>query len=350
MHITKTPFRISFFGGGTDYPDWYLREGGAVLSTSIDKYCYITCRNFPPFFTNAYRVVWSHIENTSSIAEILHPAVREGLRMMGFEGRGGVEIHHQGDLPARAGMGSSSAFANGLLLALSALLGHPFDKSTLYQKSIELEQNWLKDKVGSQDQVATAVGGFNTIHFAVDGGITVVPVNVPEQTLMALNERLLLVFTGTSRLGSQIAGSVIANLRDRSALLRDMRQMVDESVALLHNRDIDGFGRLLHESWMMKRSISSAISSPAIDDLYETARRHGALGGKLLGAGGSGFMLFYVPVERRPAVLDALRLLHVPFRFETMGARLIKNDDEVDLPLSGARPNTTPVLRLAAAP
>lgn len=348
IHITKTPFRISFFGGGTDYPDWYLQEGGAVLSTTIDKYCYITCRHFPPFFANSYRVVWSHIENVSSISEILHPAVREGLRMMGAEGQGGVEIHHQGDLPARAGMGSSSAFANGLLLALSALQGRPFDKVTLYKKSIELEQSWLKDKVGSQDQVATAVGGFNVIRFATDGGIAIQPLTAAAQTLAALNDRLLLVFTGTSRLSSQIAGDVIANLGKRAAVLRDMRRMVDDAQDLLRSENLDGFGRLLHEAWQAKRSISNAISSSAIDDLYDTALRHGALGGKLLGAGGSGFMLFYVPPERRSAVLDALRLLHVPFRFETKGARLIKNDDDdAEIPLGGGHHMIRPALRMA---
>lgn len=337
IFITKTPFRISFFGGGTDYPSWYLREGGAVLSTSVDKYCYITCRAFPPFFPDAYRIVWSHIENVSSIAEILHPAVREGLLMMGFAKERGVEIHHQGDLPARSGMGSSSAFANGLLLALSAMQGAPLDKVSLYRRAIELEQERLKDHVGSQDQVATAVGGFNVIRFATDGTIEVEPIGAAPERLAALNDRLMLLFTGTSRLGDRIAAEVIAGLFDKAAALRRMHAMVDEAAALLRgDGDLDEFGRLLHESWLLKRSLSPAISTSTIDEIYEVAQRHGALGGKLLGAGGSGFMLFYVPLERQPAVRNALgRLLQVPFGFDTKGARLIQNgegDDERNAP------------------
>lgn len=340
MQISKTPFRMSFFGGGTDYPDWYLREGGAVLSTTIDKYCYITARHFPPFFSTSYRIVWSHIENVSSIAEILHPAVREGLRMMGFEGLGGVEIHHQGDLPARAGMGSSSAFANGLLLVLSALRGQLLQQHELYARSIHLEQQCLKDKVGSQDQVATALGGFNVIRFDTDGSITATPVSAPPEHLARLNERLVLVYTGTTRLASEITGEVVASLHDHASALREMREMVNIGAGLLATGDLDDFGHLLHEAWSLKRSISGAISSPAIDHLYDTARRHGALGGKLLGAGGNGFMLFYVPVEHQDAVIDALRLLHVPFRFETRGARLLCLDGQDDEPNAFLRKGT----------
>lgn len=327
IHIAKAPFRISFFGGGTDYPDWYRQEGGAVLSTTIDKYCYITARNLPPFFSTSYRIVWSHIENVSSIAEILHPAVRESLRMMGFEGRGGVEIHHQGDLPARSGMGSSSAFANSLLMALSALSGESISQADLFRKSIALEQDWLKEAVGSQDQVATACGGFNVIRFATDGEIAVEPVTVPPDHLCALNDRLLLVFTGVTRLASSIARDVITNLHGRSAVLRSMHQMVDEGYARLQRGDLDGFGDLLHEAWLQKRSISTSVSSPVVDEVYETALRHGARGGKLLGAGGAGFMLFYVPPEHQQAVRSALRLLTVPFRFERKGTHLIQSDE-----------------------
>lgn len=329
IHISKTPFRISFFGGGTDYPQWYLREGGAVLSTSIDKYCYISVRDFPPFFPNAYRIVWSHIENVSTIDEILHPAVREGLRMMGYDRRGGVEIHHQGDLPARAGMGSSSAFANGLLLALSSLAGERLQPETLYPKAIDLEQRRLGENVGSQDQVATAIGGMNVIRFATDGAITVSPVRAAPERLKQLNGNLLLVFTGLTRLASCVAGEVIASLHDRQAVLHEMRGMVDDAARLLEGSgDLDDFGRMLHESWKLKRSISSSVSTDTIDAIYETARRNGALGGKLLGAGGAGFMLFHVPPDRQSAVLDALRLLHVPFCFENRGAHLIQSSDQ----------------------
>lgn len=340
IYITKTPFRISFFGGGTDYPTWYLRHSGAVLCTSIDKYCYITCRTFPPFFPDAYRIVWSHIENVSSIAEILHPAVREGLRMMNFANERGVEIHHQGDLPARSGMGSSSAFANGLLLALSALQGAPLDKVTLYLRSIELEQERLKESVGSQDQVATAVGGMNLVRFRTDGAIEVQPLRAHPLRLAALNRSLMLFFTGTSRLASSIASELIGSLAEKGPVLERMMEMVQEAAELLRgDGDLDEFGRLLHEGWLLKRSISPAISTPAIDEIYATARRHGALGGKLLGAGGAGFMLFYAPPDAQDALRAALpHLLHVPFRFESKGARLIQNDDEADTALPEWRP------------
>lgn len=330
MFISRTPFRISFFGGGTDYPDWYLKEGGCVLSTSIDKYCYITCRNFPPFFPDTYRIVWSHIENVSSINEILHPAVREGLRMMGFENWRGIELHHQGDLPARSGMGSSSAFANGLLLILSAMTGKPLSRHELFLRSIDLEQNWLKETVGSQDQVATAVGGFNTVCFGQDGAITVNPVGMTPEREKALNDRLMLFFTGTSRLSSHIAKQVVTGLADRSGELRRMAQMVSEAASLLQGSgDIDDFGRMLHETWMLKRSLGAAVSSSQIDEIYQKARDHGALGGKLLGAGGTGFMLFFVPPEHQASVREALSsLLHVPFRFEKNGAQLINSPDD----------------------
>lgn len=340
MFISRTPFRISFFGGGTDYPDWYLKEGGAVLSTSIDKYCYITCRELPPFFPDTYRIVWSHIENVSSISEILHPAVREGLRMMEFEGCRGVEIHHQGDLPARSGMGSSSAFANGLLLALSALKGKPLDRTALFQKSIELEQDWLKDRVGSQDQVATAVGGLNIIRFAPSGTIEVEALDLPKAREDALNDRLMLFFTGTSRLSSQIAGQVITSLHDRAAELRRMYDLVGEAASALRGTgDVDDFGRMLHDTWQLKRSLNKVVSNSTIDDIYETARKSGAIGGKLLGAGGSGFMLFYVPPERQDDVRGALgNLLNVPFRFDKGGAQVINSPYESAPPRAGRKP------------
>jgi D-glycero-alpha-D-manno-heptose-7-phosphate kinase len=329
MFISRTPFRISFFGGGTDYPEWYLREGGSVLSTSINRYCYISCREFPPFFPDTYRIVWSHIENVSSINEILHPAVREGLRMMGFEKRRGIELHHQGDLPARSGMGSSSAFANGLLLILSAMKGQKLNRHDLFHQSIALEQHWLKETVGSQDQVATAVGGFNIIHFGINGAITVEPLALPPEREKSLNDRLMLFYTGSGRLSSHVAKQVVTSLHDRSDELRRMHLLVAEAAALLRgNGDLDDFGRLLHDTWMLKRSLNSVISSSNIDDIYQTARAHGALGGKLLGAGGSGFMLFYVPPEKKDSVRTALsHLLHVPFQFEKGGAQIINSPE-----------------------
>ena len=325
MIITKTPYRISLFGGGTDYPEWYRKEGGGVLSTTIDKYCYVSCRTLPGFFGQKHRIVWSHIEVVGSIAEILHPAVREGMRMLGFDDTLGLEIHHQGDLPARAGMGASGAFAVGLIKALTAHQGRLIEKHELALKAIELEHDVLKDNVGSQDQVAASYGGFNVISFRPDGEIRVAPVTVPRARIDALDERLLLFYTGTSRLASQVALSMLRNLPKREQQLRRMRAMVDEAVEILApGGDLGDLGRLLHESWQLKRELSDAVSNPKIDGIYEQAMKAGALGGKLLGAGSSGFMVFYVPVEKQPEVIQALSgLLQVPFSFEWDGCNLI---------------------------
>ena len=325
MIISKTPFRISFLGGGTDYPAWYLKEGGAVLSTTIDKYCYISCRVLPPFFDIKFRIVWSHIETVSTIPEILHPAVREGLRFLGMNGDIGLEMHHQGDLPARAGMGSSSSFAVGLIKALTALNGQIIGKHELALKAIELEQSVLKENVGSQDQVAAAYGGFNIIRFFLNGEIRVEPVTLSPARIAELESRLMLFYTGTSRLASEVAGDVIANLEKKQSVLRQMRSMVDESLSIFNGQgSLDDFGKLLHESWMLKRGLSSAVSNPTIDKIYTTAIEHGAIGGKLLGAGSSGFMVFYVPSENQQSVKDALPgYLHVPFKFEDEGSSII---------------------------
>lgn len=326
MIITRTPYRISFFGGGTDYPAWYREEGGAVLSTSINKYCYITCRYLPPFFPITHRIVWSHIEGASTISEILHPAVREGLRMMAFDDSRGVEIHHQGDLPARSGMGSSSAFAVGLLSALKALKGNVATRPELYEMAIQLEQDCLGDNVGSQDQVATAMGGFNRIQFQQNGSIEVRPVDVPKERLKALNGRLMLFFSGTSRMSSEVAGRVVRSLAEKRTELRHMRAMVDQGLEILGHGELDDFGRLLDQAWKFKKSLSSAISNPVIDEAYGAACQAGALGGKLLGAGASGFMVFYVPEGRQNSVREALRgLMHVPFSFEDQGSTILVN-------------------------
>jgi D-glycero-alpha-D-manno-heptose-7-phosphate kinase len=325
MIISRTPFRISFFGGGTDYPAWYREEGGAVLSTTIDKFCYLSSRVLPGFFNIKHRIVWSHIETVSQIAEILHPAVREGLRFLDFDDRVGLEIHYQGDLPARAGMGSSSSFAVGLIKCLLALRGQMVGKRELALLAMALEQDVLKEHVGSQDQIAAAYGGLNLIRFRRDGGFTVDAVPLPAERLEALQSRLMLFFTGSSRIASEIAAQVVANLPNRRQELRRMAALVDEALAVLTGPgDLDDFGRLLNEAWRIKRGLSPSVSSPALDAIYETAMARGALGGKLLGAGGTGFMLFHVPPERRQAVIDALPMcLHVPFRFEQEGSVLI---------------------------
>jgi D-glycero-alpha-D-manno-heptose-7-phosphate kinase len=325
MIISRTPFRISFFGGGTDYPAWYLKEGGAVLSTTIDKYCFISVRYLPPFFQTRHRIVWSRIETVWRGAEIEHPAVREGLRFLKFDDTAGVEIHHQGDLPARSGIGSSSAFVVGLIKALSALRGEMISKQALAYKAMELEQSVLKENVGSQDQIATAYGGFNVIQLMEAGDFRVEPVTIPVERIRELESALLLVYTGAGRTSSDVAGALVAGLPERQATLRRMRAMVDEAVAVLASqRSLDDFGRLLHDGWMLKRSLTPVVSNAHVDDIYETARRHGALGGKLLGAGVDGFMVFYVSPDRRAAVARALsRYLHVPFGFEREGSVII---------------------------
>jgi D-glycero-alpha-D-manno-heptose-7-phosphate kinase len=347
MIIARTPFRLSFFGGGTDYPTWYRTEGGAVLSTTIDKYCYLSLRHLPPFFATKHRVVWSHVETVSTVAEILHPAVREGLRMLGFDDEVGLEIHHQGDLPARAGMGSSSAFAVGLIQALAAFRGQMIGKHELALQAITLEQDRLGENVGSQDQVAAAYGGLNRIAFLAGGEIRVDPVTVAPTRVQELQRRLLLLYTGTSRFASEVAADVVANLHaKREALLR-MRAMVDEAVAILSSGDdLDAFGALLDEGWALKRQLSARVASDVVEEVYRKALKQGSLGGKLLGAGGSGFMLFYVPPRRREAVLRALSAyLHVPFCFESEGSRIIYYGPRADRAQSVGR-----TARAAGAP
>lgn len=331
--ISRTPYRISFFGGGSDYPDWYLREGGAVLSTSIDKYCYLSCRELPPFFGVRHRIVWKHIEQVNSISEILHPAVREGLRHLGFTDDKGMEIQYQGDLPARSGMGSSSSFAIGLINALLTMRGERLTQRQLAHRSMELEQHVLNEPVGSQDQMAAAVGGLNVFRFNTDGTIDTEPVILPLERQRAIENRLMLFYTGVSRLGGKVARDVIDNLAAKQEHIRKMRTMVDQGRDLLIGGDLDDFGRMLDETWKLKRSISSQVSTSLVDDIYGTAREAGAIGGKLLGAGNSGFMLFYVPVNQQPAVAHALRhFLHVPFRFEATGASIIHDAGRNHLP------------------
>jgi len=261
-----------------------------------------------------------------TISEILHPAVREGLRFLGFNDSTGVEIHYQGDLPAQSGMGSSSAFSVGLIKALTALHGQMIGKHELALKAIELEQTVLKEPVGSQDQVAAAYGGFNAIHFLKDGHFQVEPVAIPVSRLLELQSRLLLFYTGSSRLASEVAADVIANLDRKRMELRQMRTMVDQALSIINDdkASLDDFGQLLHETWMLKRELSTAVTNTVINSVYQTAMEHGALGGKLLGAGGTGFMVFYVPPEKQSNVIRALSsFLHVPFAFENEGSTII---------------------------
>ena len=326
MIISRTPYRISFFGGGTDYPRWYREEGGATLSTTIDKYCYISCRYLPPFFGDVkHRIVWSHIETVSSISEVLHPAVRAGMHFLGFDDSVGLEIHHQGDLPSRSGIGSSSSFSVGLIKALTGLRGKMIGKHELALQAIELEQTVLEEPVGSQDQVAAAYGGFNVIRFMRGGDILVEPLTIAASRLLDLQARLMMFYTGSSRLASKVAQEVIDNLPQRERQLREMQRMVDEGVSILAGTgSLDTFGELLDESWQRKRELSASVTNSSVDSVYDAALEHGAIGGKLMGAGHSGFMVFYAPLERQEAVRRALSsYLNVPFEFENQGCSIV---------------------------
>jgi D-glycero-alpha-D-manno-heptose-7-phosphate kinase len=330
MIISRTPFRISFFGGGTDYPAWYLKHGGAVLATTIDKYCYITCRYLPPFFEHKYCLIYSKMEYCQAIEEIAHPAVREVLRFLGYER--GLEIHHDGDLPARSGMGSSSAFTVGLLHALYALKGHIVSKKQLATESIHIEQDLLKETVGSQDQVLAAYGGLNHITFLPNGEVSVRPVTVAPERMRELNSHLMLFYTGIQRTASNVAESYVNGIEDRKRQLRIMKDLVEESVSILNSRqDINAFGELLHEAWQAKRSLSSSVSNSEVDDIFDLALSAGAVGGKLTGAGGGGFLLLFVPPSRQQQVREKLnRLIYVPFKFEFSGSQIIFFDQEQD--------------------
>lgn len=324
MIITRTPFRISFFGGGTDYPTWYREHGGSVLATTIDKYCYISCRYLPPFFEHKHRIVYSFIENVRTIEEIQHPAVRATLAWAKVEA--GLEIHHDGDLPARSGLGSSSSFTVGLVHALRGLRGQLISRDDLSRDAIHIEQNLIGENVGSQDQVSATYGGLNRIDFEPTGAINVSPIILPAHRKEALRSHLMLCFTGVSRIASDIAKSKIENLEKRSIELKRMRAQVDEAITILQSpsTSIEDFGRMLHDSWQLKRSLSPQVSTPHIDELYAEARQAGALGGKILGAGGGGFLLLFARPKDQPAIRARLeRLVHVPFNFDDSGSRIV---------------------------
>jgi len=323
MIISRTPFRVSFFGGGTDYPKWFQEHGGVVLSTSIDKYCYITCRYLPQFFEHNYRIVYSKIENVRTIDEIVHPAVRAVLGYYHCEK--GLEIHHDGDLPARSGLGSSSSFSVGLINAVMALNGSYISKDQLAAQAIDIEQNVIGESVGSQDQISAAFGGFNRIEFLRDGSFQVTPIILRKDRLHELQDSLMLYFTGLSRNAPEIAQSKIENFKNRETELLRMKEMVDEAITLLQgNGPIADFGRLLYESWQYKRTLSSKVTTPEVDAIFDIAMANGAIGGKLLGAGGGGFVLLVVPPERQAQVREKLQhLVNVPFRFENSGSRIV---------------------------
>jgi D-glycero-alpha-D-manno-heptose-7-phosphate kinase len=323
MIISRTPFRVSFFGGGTDYPGWFEENPGAVLATTINKYCYITCRYLPPFFDHKSRIIYSKMEHVQKASEIEHPAVREVLRFLKI--KEGVEIHHDGDLPARTGLGSSSSFTVGLLHSAYAMKGVMPTKERLAKEAIYIEQEMCKENVGCQDQILAAYGGLNMVEFGGRNHLQVRRVTIPAERIAMLEDHLMLYFSGFSRFASQIAGHQIQNIPKRKKELKAMYEMAQEGLNILNSgKNIMPFGKLLHESWQLKRTLSDKVSTTQIDEIYSKAKKAGAIGGKLLGAGGGGFIILFVAPERQPAVREALsKLLLVPFKFEDLGTQII---------------------------
>lgn len=322
MIITKTPFRMSFFGGGTDFSGFFNEHGGAVLSTTFDKYAYVTVRNLPPFFEYKTHLTYSKEEKVNSVDEIQHPAIRNAMKWLGMEK---IRMTYEADLPARSGLGTSSSFAVGMLEAFYALKEKYADKKKLSDDAIYLERTLCAEAGGIQDQIAAAFGGFNRIDFSKDG-YTVNPVVMSRERKKELNDNLMLFFTGFSRFSSDIQKGTEKSMKEKTKELLEIYSLVDEAQKILsdNNADIDEFGKLLDYSWNLKRGISEGISTDSIDEQYKKAMDAGALGGKLLGAGGGGFLLFYVPKEKQKSVKNALKdQMQVPFSFENEGTRII---------------------------
>lgn len=325
MIITRTPYRISFFGGGTDFRPWYQEHGGDVLSTTINHYTYISCRYLPPFNAEyRNRVAWRMLEQTNSIEDIQHNAVREALRH--YDVWQGVEISVQGDLISRSGLGSSSVFCAGLIRAIHALKGKMLSNYALAKETIRLEREILKECGGIQDQIAVVYGGFNHIHILRNGAFSVNPAVLDPEKREALNSRLMLFFTGVSRNSCQIEAGKIRDVGKRQEELGQMQKMVNQALEILDGstKELDEFGRLLHQSWQLKKRLAESVSTCMIDGIYDAAMEAGALGGKILGAGGGGFMLFYAPPDRQAEIRRALRrLIHVPFKFDDQGSQTV---------------------------
>lgn len=325
MIITQTPLRISFFGGGTDYPAHYKLHGGAALSTSINKYTVITVQRVPQFADYCARVNYSRVESVNNIDEIQHPSARECLRFLGI--KEGVEIHYVSDLPARTGLGSSSSATVGLLMALHAFKGEVISRERVAAEAVYVEQEMIKERVGSQDQYACALGGFMHLQFHQDLRVQSDPVVLLPERLNALQARLLLMYTGIQRRAHEVLDEQLQRTQSGEITddLHQLRQMVDQALSVLAgNHNLSEFGALLHDSWLIKRRLSSKISMPGIDDAYDRARLAGAIGGKLLGAGSGGFLLLFVEPQNRHAVLAAIPELRVTdFALENSGSRVI---------------------------
>ena len=328
MIITKTPFRMSFFGGGTDMEDYFKENGGAVLSTTFDKYCYVTVRHLPRFFDYKTHLTYSKMEYVDSYDEIQHPLIREGMRMLDMHE---LRLTYESDLPARSGLGTSSSFAVGMLNAFYALKGKYASKKKLADEAIYLERVLCNEAGGWQDQIAASFGGFNRINFSMDG-YEVLPVIISPERKTQLNNNLMMFFTGFTRFSSDVqkANKVSATEEKRSRL-KKMYELVDKAEEVLTNKDsdLDDFGRLLDATWKLKKGTGSSISTGSIDELYEKGMTAGALGGKLLGAGGGGFLVFYVQPEKQEFVKEAMRdLMYIPFSFEDGGTRVIHYSPE----------------------
>jgi len=330
MVITRTPLRVSFFGGGTDLPGWFKTNGGAVLSTTINKFLFISMRRMPPYWEFKNRFVYgSKTETVNSLEEIDHPAIREALRFMNIPY--GVDMHYNTDIPARSGMGSSSAFTVGFLRALYAMQGRMVSDRRIAKEAIHIEQNMIKEAVGCQDQIAAAFGGLNHIVFNDDNNFEVNPVTIPRQRLQDLNDHMILVYTGVQRIASRIEEKKIEQMGDHKAELRAIQRYVDDALELLNGNDpIDEFGGLLHETWLQKRKLSEDVTNYNLDEIYENCRKNGAIGGKLLGTGGGGFMLIFVRPEKREEMLRAIPgFIPVSFVFDTTGSQVIYYQEEV---------------------
>lgn len=331
MIITKTPFRMSFFGGGTDIPSFFNEYGGSVISTTFDKFCYVNVRHLPPFMPYMSELVHSKIERVNDFEEIEHPLIREAMRLHDIHE---IRLTYEGDLPARTGLGTSSTFAVGMLNAFCALKGKYMSKEMLAKEAIMLERNILKEKGGWQDQIAAAYGGMNRIDFK-EGKFNVRPVIINPERKKKLDENLMLFYTGIQRFSSDIQANTFAKPKDKTKELLDMLALVDEAEKVLvdKNVDLNEFGRLLDLTWKLKRGTGNKVSSSSIDSIYDRAIKAGAIGGKLLGAGGGGFLLFYVEKDKQDAVKRALEeLMVVPFSFEDEGATIIHYNPIVYIP------------------
>lgn len=330
MIISRTPFRVSLFGGGSDYPHWYRAHGGSVLGFAINKFCYISVRKLPPFFEHKHRIVYSKVETVSSIDEIQHPAARAVLSEMGVDY--GIEVHHDGDLPARSGLGSSSSFTVGMLNAISALNGRMRSCEWLAKEAIRVEQDVLRESVGSQDQIWAAHGGLNRIDFLPNDNYALNPLIIPQTRSRDLMRHFMLFFTGLSRFSVEVAAKKIANLDAKADSIRKMTQMVDEAQEIITNpkRQLTEIGHLLYESWMHKRGLADTVSNPQIDQIFEAGMAAGATGGKLLGAGGGGFVLFFVEPHKQQTVRERLKdLIEVQIDINYSGSKIVVYEPDV---------------------